>query len=195
MAEVLASISAVVSKDALFISIAAGKSSAFIERHLGPAAPWRIIRAMPNTPMLVGEGMVALCRGRHASADDLQIARQLFQTSAAVIDVDEDKMDAVTAMSGSGPAYFFYLVEQMIAAGISLGLTPEQSHTLATRTALGAAKMLTSSADSPKELRKKVTSPGGTTQAAIETMEAQHVNEAIVAAIRRAAERGRELAG
>src|SRR5205085_10886567 len=123
----------------------------------------RVIRTMPNTPMLVGEGMVAMAPGSRATQKDLDDARRLFAPAATVIDLTEDKLDAVTALSGSGPAYFFFLVEQMIQAGIEMGLTPDESHTLATRTALGAAKMLTTSSDSPGELRRKVTSPKGTT--------------------------------
>src|SRR5262249_31667292 len=112
---------------------------------------------------------------------------------ATVIELGEEKIDAVTALSGSGPAYFFYLVEKMVQAGINLGLTAEQAHTLATRTALGAGHMLAHCPDTPEELRRKVTSPGGTTQAAIETMESRNVGPAIVAAVERAAARSREL--
>ena len=148
---------------------------------------------MPNTPMLVGEGMVAMAAGTHATAQDMAAARRIFESAASVIEVSEDKIDAVTAVSGSGPAYFFYLVEHMIRAGGELGLTPEQSHALATRTALGAAKMLVSSSDSPQELRRKVTSPGGTTQAAIEHMQAQRLDQIIVDAIKAAQRRSREL--
>src|SRR5262249_45320401 len=151
----------------LIISIAASISTDFIEKHLAAGKKWRIIRAMPNTPMLVGRGMTALARGAHASEKDLTCARRIFESAGTVIEVDEDKMNAVTALSGSGPAYFFYLVEQMICAATELGMTQEQAHVLATQTALGAATMLTLSSDSPQELRRKVTSPGGTTQAAI----------------------------
>lgn len=193
MAAVLGDVGRNVSADALFVSIAAGVSSASIERHLGQGPDWRVVRTMPNTPMLVGEGMVAISAGRHATADDLARARRLFEAAATVVDLPEDKLDAVTALSGSGPAYFFFLVEQMIRAGVELGLTREQAHTLATRTALGAAKMLTTSTDSPEELRRKVTSPNGTTQAAIETMQARGVPDGIVAAVLRAAARSKEL--
>src|SRR3954466_8995491 len=135
---------------------------------------------MPNTPILVGEGMVAIAPGTNATKQDIETARRIFESAARVSDVTEDKIDAVTAMSGSGPAYFFFLVEQMVRAGVEMGLTPEQAHTLATRTALGAARMLTTSADSPQELRRKVTSPNGTTHAAITSMEAAGVPQAIV---------------
>jgi pyrroline-5-carboxylate reductase len=193
MAAALGSIGAVLPPGALVISIAAGVGTAFIERALGAGHDWRVVRTMPNTPMLVGQGMVAVAAGRHATAADLADATRIFAAAASVISVEEDKLDAVTAMSGSGPAYFFYLVEQMVRGGVELGLTPEQSHELAVKTAAGAARMLLTSTDSPRELRRKVTSPGGTTQAAISHMESAGVGPAIVAAIKAAHQRSREL--
>jgi pyrroline-5-carboxylate reductase len=193
MAEALAGVGAVLSPDALIISIAAGISSRFIERHLGGGAKWRVIRTMPNTPMLVGEGMVGLARGAHATAEDVAKARKLFESAATVIEVPEDKIDAVTSLSGSGPAYFFFLVEQMVRAGVEMGLTAEHAHQLATRTALGAAKMLISSSDSPAELRRKVTSPNGTTHAAITHMESHGLPDVVVNALKAAERRGKEL--
>jgi pyrroline-5-carboxylate reductase len=178
------------------VSIAAGISSGFIEENLSggdTSKPWRVIRTMPNTPMLVGEGIVAMAAGAHATRDDLAASRKLFEAAAEVIEVDERLMNAVTALSGSGPAYFFFLAEQMIRAGVELGLTPEQSHKLVTKTAQGAAKMLMRSNDSPQELRRKVTSPGGTTQAAIEHFERQRMAQSIVDAIKAAERRGAEL--
>jgi len=177
----------------LIVSIAAGISSGFIERNLGAGKAWRVIRAMPNTPMMMGKGMVALARGKHASEQDLAAGRKIFEAGATVLELEESKMDAVTAMSGSGPAYFFYLVEQMTRAGVTLGLSEQEAGVLATRTCIGSAAMLEGSAESPQELRKKVTSPGGTTQAAIELMESREMGEILTAAIRRAAERSREL--
>jgi len=193
MQQVLAALRPAIAAETLLISIAAGKSTAFIERALDLARPCRIVRAMPNTPMLVGEGMVALCAGRFAHAEDLQTARRIFESAATVIEVPEEMMDAVTAISGSGPAYFFFLVEQMIRAAQEMGLSAADAHILATRTAAGAAKMLVAGGDSPAELRRKVTSPGGTTQAAIEAMESAGVPAAIVAALHRACQRSREL--
>ncbi|MGE5612621.1 MAG: pyrroline-5-carboxylate reductase [Bacillota bacterium] len=193
MQAALATLAPVLSDQTLIISIAAGVSTAAIEKHLAPGKSWRIIRVMPNTPMLVGAGMVALAPGRHAQPADLATAQRIFEAGATVLQLPEDKIDAVTAISGSGPAYFFFLVEYMVQAGVELGLTPEQAHILATRTAAGAAKMLLTSPDSPKELRRKVTSPGGTTQAAIETMEAQNMPQTIVTALHRAAQRSKEL--
>lgn len=190
---VLSALASAINERSMVVSIAAGTPSSAIEQRLGGNKAWRIVRVMPNTPMLVGEGMAAIARGRHATDADLAAARKLFEAAAAVVEVDEDKMDAVTAISGSGPAYFFFLVEQMIQAGMEMGLTREQAHLLATRTSLGAARMLTASADAPAELRRKVTSPGGTTQAAIATMEQRRVPQAIVEALHRACERSREL--
>jgi pyrroline-5-carboxylate reductase len=137
--------------------------------------------------------MVGIARGENASDNDLARAKKLFEAAATVIEVREDQIDAVTALSGSGPAYFFFLVEHMIRAGVEMGLSPQQSHQLATTTALGAAKMLTTSSDSPQELRRKVTSPGGTTHAAITHMESQKMPETIVEALKAAHRRGREL--
>jgi pyrroline-5-carboxylate reductase len=195
MKDALAALGAAVDPAALIVSIAAGISTGFIERSLGPrSAAWRVVRTMPNTPMLVGMGMTAIARGAHASADDLAYARSLFESAGAVVEVDESQIDAVTAVSGSGPAYVFYLVEQMIAAGVELGLSPEASRQLAAQTALGAATMLATSADTPAELRRKVTSPGGTTQAAITHLESGGagplMREAVKAAARRSAELG-----
>lgn len=193
MGAALESLSATLSPHTLIISIAAGISTRWIETRLGGGHAWRVIRSMPNTPMLVGQGMVGISAGANAFAADLAAARRLFESAASVVEVAEDKIDAVTAMSGSGPAYFFYLVEHMVQAGIELGLTPAQSHELATRTSIGAATMLTTSTDSPQELRRKVTSPGGTTHAAITHMESAGVGKAIVEAIHAAARRGKEL--
>ncbi len=204
MADALTSIASSLSPDTLVISIAAGISTRFIEDALSDALKpatadggelpgFRVIRAMPNTPMLVGQGMAGICRGRHATDADLHTARTLFESSARVVEVPENLMDAVTAVSGSGPAYFFYLVQHMIAAGVEMGLEPETARTLAVQTAVGSAQMLTQSPDTPEELRRKVTSPGGTTQAAIETLDARQVGSAIVAALVAAEKRGREL--
>ena len=130
---------------------------------------------------------------RITTPEDVADAKKLFEVAATVIEVTEDQMDAVTAVSGSGPAYFFYFVEHMIRAGESLGLTAEQARTLALQTAAGAAKMLTTSTDTPAELRRKVTSPGGTTQAAIAHLEQQKVGDIFVQAMGAAAKRSKEL--
>ncbi|HEX8522463.1 MAG TPA: pyrroline-5-carboxylate reductase [Tepidisphaeraceae bacterium] len=189
----LSGIGAVIAPDTLVISIAAGIGTTYIERHLGARAQWRVVRSMPNTPMMMGEGMVALSRGAYATEQDIASAQKLFQAAADVIEVPEDKMNAVTAVSGSGPAYFFFLIEQMIKAGIDLGLSPDHARKLATKTALGAAKMAAESTEFPDSLRRKVTSPGGTTQAAIMHMESHNWPKITVAAIKAAEQRGKEL--
>lgn len=193
MKDVLSGIGSVSDPETLMVSIAAGISAQFIETHLGGGKNWHVIRTMPNTPMLVGEGMVALARGRHATKADAGRARKLFEGGADVIELSEEKLDAVTAVSGSGPAYLFYLAEQMIRAARELGLSSEESHRLAIKTCVGASKMLASSTDAPEELRRKVTSPGGTTQAAISHLEQNQVGIRIVEAIRAAAQRSSEL--
>ena len=189
----LAGIGAVMNIETRVISIMAGISSAFIEKHLGEGRPWRVIRTMPNTPMLVGEGMVGIAPGAYATPADVADAKRLFESAATAIEVTEDKIDAITAVSGSGPAYFFYFVEHMIRAAEALGLTPEQSKTLALKTAAGAARMLVTSSDTPRELRRKVTSPGGTTQAAINHLEQHRTGEILADAMAAAAKRSREL--
>jgi pyrroline-5-carboxylate reductase len=193
MEEVLQTIAPKLSVSALLISIAAGTGSAFIERTLGAGKRCRVIRAMPNTPMLIGAGMVAIAAGSGATKEDLATTRKLFNSAAKVIEVTEDKMDAVTAVSGSGPAYFFFLVEQMIAAGVELGLTEDESRTLAVQTAVGAGKMMSESLDSAGELRRKVTTPNGTTHAAISHMEKNLWPEATREALKKAAARSKEL--
>lgn len=177
----------------LLVSIAAGISTASIERTLGESRAFRVVRAMPNTPMLVGEGAVGIAAGRHATPADLAVARKLFESSAVVIEVPEDKIDAVTALSGSGPAYVFFLVEQMTRAGVELGLGEADAELLARRTAAGAGLMVKLSPESPGELRRRVTSPGGTTQAAIEHLERRGWPTITREAIRAAEARGREL--
>jgi pyrroline-5-carboxylate reductase len=193
MGEVLPAVGTAAVGDPLIISIAAGTRTGFIEQHLGGNRKWRVVRTMPNTPMLVGLGVVGIAPGSHATAADLDDVSRIFASSATVVQVTEDKLDAVTAVSGSGPAYFFYMVEHMIQAGIELGLTPEQAHTLATGTAQGAAAMLVTSDNPPAELRRKVTSPGGTTEAATRHLEREDWGETLKNAIKAAERRSREL--
>ncbi len=193
MAEALAALSPAMTEQTLVVSIAAGISTSFIEKHLGTEKSWRVVRVMPNTPMLVGEGMSGIARGANGSDDDVATVRRLFESAGDVIEVTEDKMNAVTALSGSGPAYFFLLVEQMIAAGVDMGLSPEHARQLAVKTAIGAAEMLASSQDAPEELRRRVTSPGGTTHAAITHLQAHNVPQTIIDAIKAAERRGKEL--
>jgi len=191
MPEVLADIAPAVQSEAVVVSIAAGVTTAFLDK--GLKGKGRIVRVMPNTPMLVAAGMSALAAGPRATDEDVRWAEKLFAVSGKTCIVQEAMIDAVTAVSGSGPAYFFYLIEAMIVAGVAEGLPPEIAATLANQTCAGAARLLAESGEAPERLRAKVTSPGGTTQRAIETMEQAGVKEALVRAIRAAAERSREL--
>lgn len=184
-----------VCEDHIVVSIMAGVSTATIEQQFSHINA-RVIRTMPNLPVHVGAGMAGVCRGRHAQEVDLLRAQRIFDAGGrSMVIEDEIQMDAVTAVSGSGPAYFYYFVEAMIAAGIEAGLSPQQAQLLAKQTCLGAAQMMVQSEDSPAVLREKVTSPGGTTQAALESMAAagvpDHIREGVLAAWRRSRELGR----
>ena len=189
--DVLAEVGEAVSADALVISIAAGVSTAHLDA--GLAGRGHIVRVMPNTPMLVGAGMSGIAAGPRANDDDVQWTERFFAASGKTVPVDESMMDAVTAVSGTGPAYFFYVIEAMIEAGIAEGLTREFAFQLAVQTCAGAAKLLAETGRSPEELRAQVTSPGGTTQRAMETLDGFGSKEHWVTAIRAAAARSREL--
>jgi len=171
------------------VSVMAGIPSASIET-LFPSIP--VIRTMPNTPMLVGEGMVALSRGSHASHDDLETVQSLFSPIAQTMEVDEGQMHGVTAISGSGPAYLFRLSEVICHEARELGLNSEQALTLWSQTLRGAATLMESQGD-PATLREQVTSPGGTTQAALESFAKNDMPLAFAKGLRAAHERSVEL--
>ncbi len=173
IAEALAQISPMLKPGALIISIAAGISTQFIEKILiSTNAMPRVIRVMPNTPMLVGKGISALARGTLATEQDMIAAERIFAAGGSTVRIAENLMDAVTAVSGSGPAYIFFLTEALAQAGVAAGLTEAQAAQLARQTVIGSAYLLEQSSDTPAELRRKVTTPNGTTQAAIETLQA-----------------------
>ena len=198
MAEALQQIAPQLRTQSLIISIAAGISSTFIEQAIssGGGTPQpRVVRVMPNTPMLVGKGMSALARGSYATEHDLIAAERIFSSGGNTVRVTEPLMDAVTAVSGSGPAYIFYLTESLTQAGVAAGLTELQAGQLARQTVIGSAALLEQSKDAPGELRRKVTTPNGTTQAAIETLQAGDfaglMTKAVAAAARRSKEMGK----
>ncbi|MEE2776321.1 MAG: pyrroline-5-carboxylate reductase [Acidobacteriota bacterium] len=172
------------------VSICAGITTKAFESALGKVA---VIRAMPNTPAAIGAGATAIAPGRFAGSSHLALARSLLEVAGEVVVVAESQMDAVTAVSGSGPAYLFYLAEAMIEAAQTEGLSEQQASALVTQTLVGASRLLAQDAASPSELRARVTSPGGTTQAALESMAAAGVKEAIVAAVGCARQRSEEL--
>ena len=195
MANALADIKESSGKDKLFISIAAGITTAYISKNLGDAA---IVRVMPNTPALVGEGASALYANENAKPR-LSEALSIFGAIGKAVIVEKEEMiDAVTAVSGSGPAYYFLLMEEMIKAAVKLGLEENVAKDLVLQTAKGSA-ILAFEADkdnqSPAILRKKVTSPGGTTQAALETFAAGGFGNLVEAALKSACDRSKELSG
>jgi pyrroline-5-carboxylate reductase len=187
MAALLDELGPHVPADRLVVTAAAGTTTAFIEQRLAEGTP--VVRVMSNTPVLVDEAMSAISAGSHAAEEHL--ARTPV---GRTIRVPESQQDAVTALSGSGPAYFFYLVEAMTDAGILLGLPRQVAHDLIVQTAIGSAVMLRDSGERPTTLREQVTSPAGTTINAIREMENHGVRAAMLAALEAARDRGRELA-
>ena len=176
----------------LLISIAAGISLDNFRRWLGPAA--RVVRCMPNTPALIGAGVTGLYADKGVDNNARARAESILAAAGATVWIDDETlMDAVTAVSGSGPAYFFLLMEHMIAAAERQGLAPAAARTLVLNTALGAARMACEGGEDPGVLRARVTSPGGTTQAALEQFASGGFGALVDAAIARASERGREL--
>jgi pyrroline-5-carboxylate reductase len=174
------------------LSVAAAIRTAAIERRIDAAVP--VVRSMPNAPSVVHEGIAGICAGAHAADEHLALAEECLSHLGAVVRVAEPYMDAVTAVSGSGPAYFALLAEAMIEAGILLGLSREISTQLVVQTMLGTAKLLRDEHIHPVELREAVTSPGGTTICAIRELERAGVRAAFLNAIQAAMERSRELA-
>ena len=187
----LAELAPVVTPAQTVVSVAAGVPTARIEQALPEGVA--VVRCMPNTPALVDQAMTAVSAGAHADEEHLAVAESLLAAVGRVVRVPESQLDAVTALSGSGPAYFYFLVEAMIDAGILLGLPRALAAELIVQTAVGAATMLRDSGEHPVQLREAVTSPGGTTIAAIRELENHGVRAALLAAIEAAAVRSREL--
>jgi pyrroline-5-carboxylate reductase len=176
----------------LIISIAAGIPTTLYEKRLADGTP--VVRVMSNTPVFVDEAMSAISAGAHAGEEHLRRTEELLKPVGKVIRIPESQLDAVTALSGSGPAYFFFLVEAMIDAGILLGLPRAIAAELIVQTAIGSAVMLRDSGEHPVQLREAVTSPGGTTIAAIRELENHGVRAALLSALEAARDRSRELA-
>lgn len=173
------------------LSIVAGISSDRLEAALPPGSV--VVRAMPNTPSLVGAGVAGLSGGIGATSADLDWAEGILAAVGAVVRVPERQLDAVTGISGSGPAYVFLVAEAMIEAGVTAGLTRDVSRTLVVGTLLGASRMLDETGQDPAELRAAVTSPGGTTAAAVRMLEFKSVRSAFIEAVAAAVERSRQL--
>jgi pyrroline-5-carboxylate reductase len=183
----------VITPDKLVISIMAGIPSSKIEANLVPGC--RVIRAMPNTPALIGAGATAVAAGRKTSPDDLDLARQIFALVGVAVSVDEKLMDAVTALSGSGPAYVFTFIESLADAGVRNGLPRDVAAQLAAQTVLGASRMVVETGEHPTLLKEKVTSPGGTTIAGLHALEVGSFRGIIMNAVEAACNKSKELAG
>jgi pyrroline-5-carboxylate reductase len=176
----------------LLVSLAAGITTSFIESRIPTGVA--VVRVMPNTPALVDEGMAAISRGSHCDEAHLEEAASLMASTGRVIQVPERQQDAVTAISGSGPAYLFFVVEAMIEAGVHLGLPRTTATELVVQTVVGSAKLLRETGEHPTVLREQVTSPGGTTAAAVRQLEDHKVRAAFLTAMEAARDRSRALA-
>jgi len=191
IAEVVGVLKPALGQDHLLISVAAGISSEFIRKSALDTT--KVIRVMPNTPAFVGEGMTAVSRGKMASDLDVALACDLFSAIGRVAVLDETQMDAATALSGSGPAYMFHILGALAAGGAACGLTENEARILSAQTMLGAAKMVLSGDKSPEELKREVTTPGGTTEAGLKVMDEQNIRTTLMETVAAAALRSREL--
>jgi pyrroline-5-carboxylate reductase len=192
IAELASEIADALEHDAIIVSVAAGVTTETIEAALGGVGS--VIRAMPNTPAAIRLGMTGLSAGSSASATDLDLVAKVFATVGDVLVVPESQLDALTTISGSGPAYVFYFIEQLEAAAVARGFTAEEAALLARSTFRGASEYVLESGHSPAELRRAVTSPNGTTERAIATFDAADIRSIVDAATAASLERARELA-
>ncbi len=191
MATVLREITPAVDGKKLIISVAAGVATRTLREHLGK--PARLIRVMPNTPALILEGVTAIARADGLEAGDIEIARELFGAVGRVVVLDEDHLDAVTGLSGSGPGYIAIVIEALADGGVKMGLDRATAMTLATQTVLGSAKLILETGIHPGQLKDMVASPGGTTIAGIAALEDGGIRRTFISAVERATLRSREL--
>lgn len=178
-------------RDALVISAAASVTTALIERELG--RPVRVIRAMPNTPCLIRHGMIALAKGQHATDEDLRVAREIFGSMGRTVVADEKHMDAITGLSGSGPAYVYVIIEALSEAGVKLGLPRELSIELSAQTLLGASALVLHTGEHPAKLKDVVTTPAGCTIDGLLELEEGGLRVTLIKAVVRAADRAKQL--
>jgi pyrroline-5-carboxylate reductase len=190
--EVLAEVAGDLEQGAVVVSVAAGVTLATMEAAV-PASV-AVVRTMPNTPAQVGRGVTGVSAGSRASADDVALVRELFQTVGAVVEVPEAQLDALSTISGSGPAYVFLLIEELTKTAVAKGFAPEQAKLLVEQTFLGASELLAATGEDPAELRRRVTSPKGTTEKAIEVLQAAELSAVFDRATDAALARARELA-
>jgi pyrroline-5-carboxylate reductase len=192
VAAVLAIVGPELEPAALVVSVAAGLPTSFFEERLPAGTP--VIRTMPNTPAIVSHGATAMAPGLNADAHHLALAGAMLRSTGLVVTVDEADLDAVTAVSGSGPAYFYAMVEALVEAGVAQGLDHLVATQLATQTFVGAARLLVETGETPQALRAKVSSPGGTTLAALRALEKAGLGEVILAGVGAASARAKEMA-
>jgi pyrroline-5-carboxylate reductase len=190
--DVVREISGHVTAKQIIVSVAASVPTAMIEKNLPADVP--VIRAMPNTPCLLGSGMTAICKGKHASADDVALATHMFEAVGRTVVVDEKHMDAVTALSASGPAYIYIILESLAEGGVKVGLPRDIATLLAAQTALGAARVVLETGDHPALLKDAVTTPAGCTIDAIMELEEGKLRVTLIKAVVKAAQRAKELA-
>lgn len=191
--ELLRSLAPLLSRGALVVSMAAGMTTSLMQKHLPSGTP--VVRVMPNTPALVGEGMSAVSPGMHCDQAHVDLVCGLMNVVGRVVVVPESRQDATTAISGTGPAYLFYVVESMVEAGVLLGLPRDLASDLVVQTMFGAAAMLRETGEHPTVLRERVTSPAGTTVAAMRQLDENKVRAAFLSAMEAARDRSRELSG
>ncbi len=190
--DLLREISPVLQRGTVVVSLAAGVTIATFEGILGPGIA--VLRAMPNTPAVVGKAVTGLAAGATADDADVAVARRLFETVGTVIELPEDRIDALGTISGSGPAYVFLLIEELTKAAIAKGFSPADARTMAEQTFIGAAALLAASDVDPAELRRRVTSPKGTTERAIAVLQNANLDELFTTATDAALARSKELA-
>jgi pyrroline-5-carboxylate reductase len=189
--QVLEQIKSVIAKDALVISVAAGVTTATIESYLPDSVA--VIRAMPNTPALIQLGVTGISVGSRSSAEQLDIAVELFAAVGKTVVLDEDQIDALSTISGSGPAYVFYFMEEFISTAKAMGFSQEDAYLLVTQTFLGASELITQTQGDPAELRRAVTSPNGTTMKAVAVLEEGKLHELFLKATTAALARAKEI--
>lgn len=189
--DTLASIKDVIQTDQIVISVLAGISTSYMEEKLNPGQ--QVIRVMPNTSSMIQESATAMSPGAHCNNDNAELVKEMLSCMGKVFVIGEEQMDIFTGMAGSGPAYFYYLMEQMESIGERSGMDTETARNIAAQTLYGAAKMIMEREESPANLREKVTSPNGTTAAGLDALKEYHGGEAILQAISHAANRSKEI--